>query len=60
MKLYLATSCITVITIGFNPITYEVMEEVEFVTLTIVASAPVPSDTSLILNEVTGTATSMR
>ena len=48
------------IIIGFDPITYEVTEEVEYVTLTIIANTSVPSDTILLLNETEETATSMK
>ena len=51
---------LTAIIIGFDPITYEVIEEVEYVTLRIIANASVPNDTILMLNESGGTATSMK
>ena len=51
---------LTAIIIGFDPITYEVTEEVEYVTLTIIANTSVPSDTILLLNETEETATSMK
>ena len=42
-----------VITIGFNPTAHNIREEVGFVTWTIVASGPVPSDTVLRLTDIT-------
>ena len=51
---------LTAIIIGFDPIIYEVTEEVEYVTLTIIANASVPNDTVLMLKETGGTATSMK
>ena len=42
-----------VITIGFNQTAHSIREEVGFVTWTIVASRPVPSDTVLRLTDIT-------